>query len=75
MLSPGKGVLIVYLHGYISYASTFLLPPDGHRLRKIKGMSCFDFVFPEDMKHGRCRRDGMFGNPLVPAPSCYLSFS
>src|SRR5215468_8616560 len=45
-----KGAVMLDLQGRIVFASTYVSDLLGVELDKITGMSCFDFVFPEDMK-------------------------
>jgi len=50
---PGKGVVLIDLNGRIAYASTYFCDIVGIEHNAIAGMSCFDFVFPEDMDVAR----------------------
>jgi len=53
MLFPGKGTIIVNLDGRIAYANTYFCNLMGIDFEKVKGMSCFDFVFPEDIDQAK----------------------
>jgi PAS domain S-box-containing protein len=43
-----KGAVLLDFDGRIVFASTYISDLLGADLDKIMGMSCFDFVFPED---------------------------
>ena len=45
----GKGVVLVDLNGCIRYGSTYFCDLVGVQHSELGGMSCFDFVFPEDL--------------------------
>jgi PAS domain S-box-containing protein len=45
-----KGVLIIDLNGQIAFANTYFCDFVGVEHSNIKGMSCFDFVFPNDLE-------------------------
>src|SRR5215472_11532453 len=45
-----KGAVMLDLQGRIVFASTYVSDLFGVDFDKITGMSCFDFVFPEDME-------------------------
>ena len=45
-----KGAVMLDLQGRIVFASTYVSDLLGVDFDKITGMSCFDFVFPEDME-------------------------
>ena len=45
-----KGVLIVDLNGQIAFANTYFCDLVGVEHSDIKGMSYFDFVFPDDLE-------------------------
>ena len=45
-----KGAVVLDLQGRIVFASTYVSDLLGVSFDKITGMSCFDFVFPEDMQ-------------------------
>jgi PAS domain S-box-containing protein len=49
----GKGVVMVDLNGRIVFASTYFCDLVGIAHDKIAGMSCFDFVYPEDMNEAQ----------------------
>lgn len=49
----GKGAVILDLNGRIAFASTYFCDLVGVEHDKIAGMSCFDFVFLEDMEEAR----------------------
>jgi PAS domain S-box-containing protein len=51
----GKGAVMVGLDGRIAWASTYFCDLVGVEHDKIAGMSCFDFVFPEDMEAAKAR--------------------
>ena len=53
MLFSGKGTIIVDLDGRIAYANTYFCDLMGIDFEKVKGMSCFDFVFSEDMDQAK----------------------
>ena len=44
-----KGVLIVDLNGQVAFANIYFCDLVGVEHSNIKGMSCFDFVFPGDL--------------------------
>jgi PAS domain S-box-containing protein len=44
-----KGAVMLDMDGRIVFASTYVSDLLGVDFAKITGMSCFDFVFPEDM--------------------------
>jgi PAS domain S-box-containing protein len=46
---------MVGLDGRIAWASTYFCDLVGVEHDKIAGMSCFDFVFPEDMEAAKAR--------------------
>lgn len=48
-----KGAVMLDLNGRIAFASTYFCDLVGVEHDKIAGMSCFDFVFPEDMDEAR----------------------
>ena len=50
---PNKGVVLLDLNGRIAYASTYFCDLVGIEHGAIAGISCFDFVFPEDMGAAR----------------------
>jgi len=43
------GTLLLKLDGEIAFASTYFCDLIGVKHDRVAGMSCFDFVFPEDM--------------------------
>jgi len=45
-----RGVLIVDLNGQVAFANTYFCDLVGVEHSNIKGMSCFDFVFSEDLE-------------------------
>jgi len=45
-----KGAVLLDFDGRIVFASTYVCDLLGVELDKITGMSCFDFVFPKDLK-------------------------
>jgi len=45
-----KGAVLVDLDGLIAFASTYFCDLVGVEHDEFAGMSCFDFVFPEDME-------------------------
>jgi PAS domain S-box-containing protein len=47
------GTLLLTLDGRIAFASTYFCDIVGVEHDKVAGMSCFDFVFPEDMDAAR----------------------
>jgi len=50
---PNTGVLMLDLNGRIAFASTYFCDLVGLEHDKVPGMSCFDFVFPEDLDEAR----------------------
>src|ERR1043165_1332056 len=46
---PNTGVLTIDLSGRIAFASTYFCDLVGLDHESVPGMSCFDFVFPDDM--------------------------
>jgi len=48
MYFRGKGAVLLSLEGRIAFASTYFCDLVGVEHKEIAGMSCFDFVFPED---------------------------
>jgi len=53
MPSKKTGTLLLDLDGEIAFASTYFCELIGVEHDKVAGMSCFDFVFPEDMDVAR----------------------
>ena len=47
------GTLLLKLDGEIAFASTYFCDIIGVKHDRVAGMSCFDFVFPEDMDGAR----------------------
>ena len=45
-----KGVLVVDLNGQMAFANTYFCDLVGVEHSNVKGMSYFDFVFPDDLE-------------------------
>lgn len=50
---PGKGAVLIELSGQIAFGSTYFCDLVGVEHEKIAGMSCFDFVYPQDMEEAK----------------------